>query len=244
MARLLAKGWVVFCLYAGGHALVLALQRGAEPLRAAEMIGVCGLLFLAMGLLFVGGYAIATDHGHAPRGIAAGRLLPGFNEIVFAAFAAASFVNQNWLAPLFLQSPVADAIRSAIFFAVPGQRALEDTLTPLGLDGGRFFASAFAWLLAIIFVGSAASRLRLSAGLIRLERAKRPEALGDATLALLQGVLAVGGIQLLYVGTAYAMLPESIYTEVAGAILIGLAPLMLAYLIVVACANLLATGPE
>ena len=64
MARLLAKGWVVFCLFAGAHALMFALGRGVPPLDAAKTIAVCTLLFAAMGLLFVGGYAAATDHGH------------------------------------------------------------------------------------------------------------------------------------------------------------------------------------
>lgn len=244
MARLLAKGWTVFCLFAGAHAFVLALERGAEPLQAVEPIAVCTLMFSAMGLLFVGGYAVATEHGQAPRQFAADHYAPGFNEIVFVAFTVLSFVNQVWFAPEFLQSPVATALRSAISFVVPGQRALETVLEPMGLDGGRIFASAFAWLLAIIFIGSAASRLRLAAGLIRLERVKRPEALGASTLALLLGILAVAGIQFFFVGTAYTLIPDSVYTEITGAVLIGLAPLMLAYLIVAACANLLATGPE
>jgi hypothetical protein len=197
-----------------------------------------------MGLLFIGGYAVATDHGQPPRSIKLAQFVPGFDEIVFLAFVALSFANQVWFAPEFLQSPLADALKSAMGFAIPGQRALENALEPTGLDGGRIFASAFAWLLAAVYLASSASRLKLSAGIIRLERTKRPEALGAATLALVQGVLAVLGIQFLFVGTAFAFLPASIYAEIPGAVLIGLAPLMLAYLIVAACANLLATGPE
>ena len=113
-----------------------------------------------------------------------------------------------------------------------------------GIDGGRLFASAFAWLLAIIFLASAVSRLRLAAGIIRLERAQRPEALGGATLALLLGLLSVIGIQFLFVGTVFAFLPGSVYTEVPGMVLVGLGPLALAYLIFAALANLFATGPE
>lgn len=246
MARLLAKGWVVFCLFAGGHALRIALTGGVPAPRAIATIAICTLLFAAMGLLFVGGYAVATDHGRPPllQRLKPHHVLPGFNEIVFLAFVALSFADQIAFAPDYMQSPMVDALKSAIFFVVPGQRALDRALLPCGLDGGRIFASAFAWLLAIIYLGSAVSRLRLAAGLIRIERAKRPEALGPSLLALLLGAAAVVGIQFLYVGTAFAFLPCSAYTEVTGALLVGLAPLMLAYLIVAALANLLATGPE
>ena len=245
-ARLLAKGWAVFCIFAGGHALMSALQRGADTPDAARTIAVCTLLFAAMGLLFVGGYAAATDHGHPsiasrakPR-----HFIPGFNELVFIAFALLSFINQVWFAPQFMENPAAGALKSAIYFVVPGQRALETALEPHGLDGGRVFAFAFSWLLAIVFFASAASHLRLAAGLIRLERANRPEALGASTLALLLGALSVVGIQLLFVGAAFASLPGSVYTDISGAVLIGLGPLMLAYLIFAALANLLASGPE
>jgi hypothetical protein len=246
MARLLAKGWGAFCVFAGAHALVFALARGMPMADAARTIAVCTLLFAAMGLLFVGGYAAATDHGHPSI---VGRLksdhfIPGFNDLVFIAFAALSFTDQVWFAAQFMENGAVDALKSAMHFVVPGQRALDAALEPHGLDGGRIFAFAFAWLLAIVFLASAASRLRLAAGLIRLERAKRPEVLGPSTLALLLGALAVIGIQFLFVGTAFAYLPGSIYTEIGGAVLIGLVPLMLAYLIFAALANLLATGPE
>lgn len=246
MARLLAKGWAVFCLFAGGHALMSALQRGADAPEASRMIAVCTLLFAAMGLLFVGGYAAATDHGQpsiASRAEAR-HVIPGFNTLVFVAFALLSFINQVWFAPQFMENPAATALRSAIHFVIPGQRAFEAALEPQGLDGGRVFALSFSWLLAIVFFASAASHLRLAAGLIRLERANRPEALGASMLALLLGALSVVGIQFLFVGTAFVFLPSSIYTEISGAVLIGLGPLMLAYLIFAALANLIATGPE
>jgi hypothetical protein len=246
MARLLAKGWAAFCVFAGAHALMFALGRGVLPLDAAKTISLCTLPFAAMGLLFVGGYAAATDHGHPSI---AGRMqarhfVPGFNDMVFVLFAALSFANQVWFAPQFMQNGAVDALKSAIYFAVPGQRALDAALEPHGIDGGRLFASAFAWLLAIIFLASAVSRLRLAAGIIRLERAQRPEALGGATLALLLGLLSVTGIQFLFVGTAFTFLPGSVYTEIPGTVLIGLGPLALAYLIFAALANLFATGPE
>ena len=37
-ARLLAKGWVVFCLFAGAHAFNLALGRGEMPIDAAQAV--------------------------------------------------------------------------------------------------------------------------------------------------------------------------------------------------------------
>jgi hypothetical protein len=245
MARLLAKGWVVVCLFAGAHALHFALA-GTSPEQALGDIGVSTLLFIAMGLLFIGGYAAATDHTSASllERVKPHHLLPGFNEIVFVAFVALSFVNQVAFAPQFMQNPAVNAIDAAIGFAVPGQRALEDVLVTSGLDGGRIFASAFAWLLAAIYLASAISRIRLAAGLVRLERAKRPEALGAGPLAFLLGVIAVVGIQFLYVGSAFMFLPASAYTEISGALILGLAPLMLAYLIVAALTNLLASGPE
>jgi hypothetical protein len=42
----------------------------------------------------------------------------------------------------------------------------------------------------------------------------------------------------------YPWLPCSAFTDISGALLIGLAPLMLAYLIVAALAAAMATGPE
>jgi len=245
MARLLAKGWVVFCLFAGAHALNFSIEGGTPEMDAIQMVGVCTLLFIAMGLLFVGGYAAATDHGGSLlQRMKPHHFLPGFNEMTFVVFVALSFVVQVWIAPQVMESPIAGAIRDAIAFVVPGQRVIADDLLPCGLDGGRIFASAFVWFLAAIYFASASSRLRLAAGLIRLERVQRPEAMGASPLALLQGALAVVGIQLLFVGSAYPNLPCSAFTELDGALLLGLAPLFLAYLIVAALANLLASGPE
>lgn len=244
MARLLAKGWVVFCLFAGAHSLHMALSGGTPAGEAMATVGVCTALFVAMGLLFVGGYAAAMDHGGSllarirPR-----HFLPGFNETVFAIFVGLSFADQVFFAPEHMNDRVLQALPAAIAFAVPGQRALVAALD-CGLDGGRVFSSAFAWLLAVIYVASAVSRLKLAAGLIRLERTTRPEALGAVPLAFVLGVAAVVGIQLLLVGAAYRFIPCTAYTELAGTILIGLGPLMLAYLVVAALANLLATGKE
>ena len=112
-------------------------------------------------------------------------------------------------------------------------RALVSSLDACTMDGGRVFAAAFAWLLAIIYLASAASRLKLQAGLIRLEAGDYPQILGPTLRAFLFGIVAVVGIQFLFVGSAYPWLDCSAFADITGALLIGLAPLMLAYLIVV-----------
>ncbi|MEJ1969066.1 MAG: hypothetical protein WDN03_10620 [Rhizomicrobium sp.] len=246
MARLLAKGWVVFCLFAGAHEINLALGRGAAPLEATVFVAVCVLLFGAMGLLFVGGYGMSSGAGGRTllARLAPQRFVPGFNESVFLAFVVLSFVNQVFVAPVLLGSPLAGAVEGALRFVVPGQRALEAAVGQCGLDGGRLFASAFAWLLAIVFVASSVSRVGLTAGLLRLERVLRPSAFGPTLLAVLYGVAAIVGFQLLFVGSAYPWLACSAFTDITGAVLIGLAPLMLAYLIFAALATLRASGPE
>ena len=61
---------------------------------------------------------------------------------------------------------------------------------------------------------------------------------------LLLGLVAVVGVQFLFVGSAYPWFPCSAFADIAGALLIGLAPLMLAYLVVAALATLLASSPE
>src|SRR5579871_6070082 len=204
VARLLAKGWLVFCLFAGAHAVNFGLQRGEAPLQAAQEIGVCVLLFAAMGLLFIAGFGLSAGLGRQNwlRRIRPHHLVPGFNEIVFVVFVALSFANQVVLAPLYMGSAAAGAVQSALYFVVPGQRALQDALQACSLDGGRVFASASAWLLAIIFLASAASRVNLAAGLIRIERMMRPSSLGPTVSAAVFGTVAIVGIQLLFVGSA------------------------------------------
>ncbi len=246
MARLLAKGWVAFCLFAGAHALYSALTRGEALPDAASLIGICTFLFVAMGLLFVGGYAVGSDHGHPPlrERMKPQHLFPGFNEIVFVFFVLMSFAVQVFFAPHYLQNDAVNALKAATGFALPGQRAVQSALQGCGLDGGRVFASAFTWFLSFIYIGSAISHLKLTAGLIRLERDKRPEALGPDMLALLLGIASVVGFQFLYVGSAYRYVACNVYTGIAGAVLTGLAPLMLAYLVMAALANLRAAGTE
>jgi hypothetical protein len=131
-----------------------------------------------------------------------------------------------------------------MYFAVPGQRALVAALGSCALDGGRVFASAITWLLAVVFLCSSLSRLKHEARILRIERAMRPDALGPRAVAIMLGIAAVVGLQLLFVGSAFAFLPCSTYPDLSGALLIGLAPLLLAYVILAALATALATGRE
>ena len=78
----------------------------------------------------------------------------------------------------------------------------------------------------------------------RLEAGDRPQILGPTLRAFLFGTAAVVGIQFLYVGSAYPWLHCSAFADITGAVLLGLAPLMLSYLIVAALASLLASSPE
>ena len=246
VARLLAKGWLVFCLFAGAHAMNMALQRGEAPLLAIEDIGVCIFLFAAMGLLFIAGFGLSPGLGGLSlrRRLRPHHLVPGFNEAVFVIFVALSFINQVVVAPLYMGGGVPGAIQSALSFVVPGQRALEEALQNCSIDGGRVFSSAAAWLLALIFLASAVSRTGIAAGLIRLERMTRPSSMGPTVTAVLFGAAAILGLQLIFIGSAYPWLACSAFTDITGAVLIGLAPLFLAYLIVVAIATLRASGPE
>jgi hypothetical protein len=242
VARLLAKGWIVFCLYAGAHAILRALGANIPMAIAIQQIGICIVLFGAMGLLFVGGYGAASSHllgRFKPN-----QLAPGFNEIVFLAFACACFFMQSVYAPTHLTGPIPGSLEAAIRFAVPGQRAMEGGLGVCGLDGGRMLSSSFGWTLAFIFLGSALSRVRLAAGIVRLERKHRPEPLGATMLAFLLGVASLVGFQLLFMGTGYAFVPCSVLSGVLGDVLIGIAPLMLSYLILAALTDLLALGDE
>jgi len=239
-ARLLAKGWIAFCLYTG------ALALGAPPAGAGWTIVVCLLLFGAMGILFISGYGLSAGHVQPPlpTELKLQDLLPRFSELVFIAFALVLLVVQLFYAPVYHQGPAVDGLERAIRFAVFGERTLETALFSCRVDGGRLFISALSWTLALIFVGSAISRLRLGASLVRFERKRRPEALGAQPLAFALGLVAVAGIQLLYMGTAYTLLPCRALGGLFGDAMIGIGPLMLAYLIVAALTNLLALGPE
>jgi hypothetical protein len=245
-ARLLAKGWIVFCIYLGGLALGRAVASGVPLGAAATPIVVCVLLFGAMGVLFIAGYGLSAGHVRPllPAWVSAAGLLPGFNELVFIAFTLIVFYVQVFHAPGNHGGAAVDAIRGAVRFAVVGQTSLETALAQCNLDGGRVLVSALSWLLGLIWLGSALSRIRLAAGIVRLERKQRPEALGAQPLALVLGIAAVIGFQLLYMGSGYGLLPCGALGGLWGDAVIGLGPLMLSYLVVAALTNLLALGPS
>jgi hypothetical protein len=246
LARLLAKGWILVCLYAGAHALRFALQSGGDLLISVPQVIVSVLLFVAMGLLFVGGYG-ASGANIRFHNLSLQHLKwswPGFNDIVFLVFVVLSYVNQVVYAPVHVSGKVTDWLEDALYFAVPGHALMTAGLHSCALDGGRVFASAFAWFLAIIFAGSAISRLKLTAGLIRLERTAHPESLSPTAVAAVLGIVAVIGIQAIFVGSALTFLPCSAFASVPGALLIGLSPLLLSYVIFAALATLLASGSE
>jgi hypothetical protein len=245
-ARLLAKGWIVFCIYVGGLALGRATGSGVPAVAAAGPIIVCVLLFGAMGLLFIAGYGLSAGHVRPllPDRTSLGSLFPRFNELVFIAFSLIVFGVQVFYAPRSPAGAAVDAVQGAIRFAVVGQTSLEDALLSCNLAGGRLLVSAVSWLLALIYLGSSLSRIRLAAGIVRLERKQRPEALGAQPLALALGFGAVGGIQLLYIGSVFGWLPCGALAGLWGDAIIGLGPLMLAYLVVAALTNLLALGPS
>lgn len=246
VARLLAKGWIAFCLFAGAHAAAIALGSGMAPLQAAQEIGLCIALFGAMGLLFIGGYAASASHSGmaAIAKLRPSHVLPGFDEIVFVVFATAIFAVQTAYAPAHQTGGMEGALEAAVRFAVPGQRMLEAALGACRLDGGRLLSAAFAWLLAFVFLGSALSRMRMAAAIVRLERKGRPEILGAAALVFVLGLASVVAIQLLFMGSAYQVVSCRAYAGIPGSVLIGIGPLMLSYLIKAALTDLLALGPE
>ena len=113
IARLLAKGWIIFCLFAGAHALRIALVSGVALQQGLLAIGICALLFMAMGLLFVGGFGVSAAHVSGTPWIKHFKphhLIPGFNEGVFLIFVGLSFLNQAFAAPLALNRGPAGAL--------------------------------------------------------------------------------------------------------------------------------------
>src|SRR5258708_22424671 len=139
IARLLAKGWVVFCLFGGAHALRLALQGGQPVGDALQSVVLPVLLFVAMGLLFIGGYGASAMHGSVTWKLDPRQLIPGFNELVFIAFSFLSLANQIFFAPEHVGGAAATALEAAIGLIVPRQRALEGAPS-FCLDRGRIFA--------------------------------------------------------------------------------------------------------
>ncbi len=245
-ARLLAKGWVLLCLFAGAHALHFALAVGGDARVVVPQVLIALALFAAMGLLFVGGYGASSDGFHHHTATMKERKLgvarPHFNDVVLFVFAALSFADQVWYAPLHIAGPLTEGLERAIAYAVPGQGVVADRLGQCALDGGRVFAASFAWLLAIIFAASSISRLKQAADGVRLDRSLHPHSLSLTALAAALGIIAIIGIQCLFVGSVLAALPCSVLAGIPGALLVGLGPLLLAYVISAALAVLLASG--
>jgi hypothetical protein len=246
LARLSAKIWVLVCLYAVADAVSMILAYGSASLGALPRMIACFVLFLSMGLLFIGGYGAASSHSGLPRlrNIKAIDFVPSFNDLVFLAFVCLSFVNQIIFALIHHSGIFVNGFEQAIYFAIPGQRALVRALSGCGFDGGRLFASAITWLLAIIYLCSSLSHLKQEARILRAERVLRPEKLGPVTVAVVLGIAAVIGLQMLFVGSAFAFLSCGAYADLSGDLLIGLAPLLLAYVILAALATALAVGKE
>jgi hypothetical protein len=243
-ARLLAKAWVVFCAFAGAYAAHRLIGGGLAPQDALAPIAVCVLLFGAMGLLFIAGYGVSGTSGSFLERLKLDHWMPGFNGLVFFTFAIIVFIVQTSYLPQHVAGSILSALEASVHFAIPGQRALEARLDACTLDGGRVTASALSWLLALVFLGSALSRVRLAAGIVRLERKARPDTLGPASLTLLLGIFAVIGLQFLLLGSIFPLMPCDMLVELPGELIIGLGPLMLAYLINAAVTDLLSLGPE
>jgi hypothetical protein len=237
LARLLAKGWVVFCCFATAHAIARAwTSETPAAMSVLQATIIPGCLFCAMGLLFIGGYAVSS--GHITLRFRPASFLPGFNEIVALAFLVLIFLVQTVASPI--PEQISAALRSAIGFAVPGQHALEVALARCSVDSTVLFCAAAAWLLAFVYLGSAVTRLRISAALLQLEGKRHPEPLGPSGIALILGIAAIAGIQFLFVGSLFRLLPCKVLSGILGDVLVGAAPVMLGYLAAAALANLLA----
>ena len=249
VARLLAKGWVVFCLFAGGHALVQELAHGAGIVVALQSVTITVALFGAMGLLFIAGFgASASQNAPLLLRMKPRHFIPSFDDTVFIAFVILSFAVQVYFVHEVGNTAAGRGVQTAMFSVVPGLRALSTRFAQCNDDPGLAYSVslsfAVAWLLAIVFVASAVSRIRLTAGLLRLERALRPTSFGPTVLAVLYGAVAIVGIQLLFVGSLYAWLSCTTLSGIGLLLLTGCGPLMLAYLIVAALVTLKASGPE
>ena len=48
IARLLAKGWILFCLFAGAHALRIGIASGTALGALIPAVSICVILFMAM----------------------------------------------------------------------------------------------------------------------------------------------------------------------------------------------------
>lgn len=241
LARLFAKGWIIFCLYAGTLAAGTYWFGGASLAGVITAIILPVVLFGALGLVFAGGFLYLAGHGDPAVWRRPFSTPIGFNEAVFVAFAAISLTNQLFVAPHFLSGPLTDALERALYYAVPGQRALVYQMRLCMTDGGRIFAAGTSWCLAIIYLGSALSRLKLTVAILRLA----PDwGVSGRGAAVLLGLIALAGIYALYMGAFYSHLTCRFVAGISGAILIGLAPLMLAYCVATSLAAALASAAK
>lgn len=245
LARLLAKAWIAVCLFAGAVGLTQAWGEGAG-LLALSLRTVSILLFVAMGLVFaLGGVCLAGRARMLHRRWRRGHpwhWTGDFDEAVWALFALLSFLDLVFFAPTHLSSPATEAVELAAYVAVPGHRAFVSLARPCLFDGGRIFASAFSWCLALIYLGSAFSRLKMRVVRLRaLQKAHPQIAAGRADIVLLS-LAAVVGIQLFYIGSGYSVLSCSVLTGALGAATIGLAPLLLAFAAVTVATWIAARG--
>ncbi len=230
-ARLLAKGWVLFCLYAA----VLALAQNFGAAHIGNLL-IAASLFLAMGVLFAVGYGLSGHNSVRALlySVQAHHLLPDFNRLIFLIFILLSLITQILLLhnphpiPLWL-GWIAGAMQ-----IIPGQHALLQALAPCAAPQQSallLHGAAVSWLLALIYLASSLSRIRLAAGLIRLERSARGESAGAAWHTALLGLAGIIGIQLFGLGSVYGWTLCQSLTGLPGQVLTGLAPLMLAYLL-------------
>src|ERR1043166_9622554 len=129
-ARLLAKGWVVFCLFACAHALHGTAAAGELDQSRVGLVIVCTLIFMAMGLLFAGGFGVSSRHGLTAwfQSLSPSDFLPRFDDWVFLGFVWLSFLNQVLIAPAHVSGGAAGALNGFIRLVVPGQHAFENAV--------------------------------------------------------------------------------------------------------------------
>ena len=207
VARLLAKGWVVFCLFAGGYALHDAVGAGTaflrRPARHSHQRRSVRRHGAAVHRRLCGGverrWRVAHWRVSSPR-----HVLPGFNELVFIGFALAIFVMQTLYLAGSRPGRVLGALQAAIAFAVPGQGQL-------AYSARRLRARRRARVRGRLRAGCSPSsfwarRSRASVSppaSCGWSASSVPKRSGPTGLALVLGLAAVIGIQLLYIGSLY-----------------------------------------
>src|SRR5258708_33463736 len=145
VARLLAKGWIVFCLFAGGHAVVQVLAQGGGLVPALQSVAICVLLFGAMGLLFIAGFgASATGNTPLLTRLRPRNLIPSFADLGFLAFVALSFAAQVYFISEIGGSAAGHGLHEAMRFAVPGLPALPGRLASFQVSAPQQYSGTLA----------------------------------------------------------------------------------------------------